>query len=407
MSLSIAMILDKPFPIDPRVENEALKLIEAGYDVHLLCFKSPEHSLSKEVYKGIKVSRIELPNILYKLSALAYTLPLYHRFLKKRITKFIEEIRADVIHIHDLPPARSVFWANRSLQKTIVLDLHENRPEIMKEYAHVQRFPGRILINPSTWKKFERRYMQKADHTVVVTKEAKEYYLLTNKIEDHKIVVVPNSVSQNFSRKSKVDDSIGSRYSNDYVLIYIGDTGWRRGIQTVIRAIPIIKKQISNIKLIILGTSKDRYRLEELAKKQGVTDNVEFLGWINQDEFPSYIRVAKVGLCPILRNVHHDTTYANKLFQYLSLGVPILVSDCTAQRNLTIDYHVGKVHEADNHKDFAETLLEIAAEADNYDQYSKNAISSMQSELSWEHLSVDLIKLYRSIETKATNPPPN
>ena len=44
-----------------------------------------------------------------------------------------------------------------------------------------------------------------------------------------------------------------------------------------------------------------------------------------------------VCISPLLRNLHHDTTYANKIFQYMALAKPLLVSDATAQKNIILE----------------------------------------------------------------------
>ena len=74
--MKIGMILDKPFPPDPRVENEALTLIEAGYEVFLFCL-TYKNDKTSETYKGIQLRRYSSGKIEYKLSALSYTLPFY------------------------------------------------------------------------------------------------------------------------------------------------------------------------------------------------------------------------------------------------------------------------------------------------------------------------------------------
>ena len=38
-SMKIGMILDAKFPPDPRVENEAVSLINAGHEVFIFCLK--------------------------------------------------------------------------------------------------------------------------------------------------------------------------------------------------------------------------------------------------------------------------------------------------------------------------------------------------------------------------------
>ena len=83
----------------------------------------------------------------------------------------------EVLHIHDIQVAQALFMANKSLNLPIVLDLHENRPEIMKYYAHVQSFWGKLLIFPNRWKSFEYRIIKKADAVILITEAAKQYYL--------------------------------------------------------------------------------------------------------------------------------------------------------------------------------------------------------------------------------------
>ena len=54
--MRIGMILDKTFPPDPRVENEAISLIEKGNEVFLFCLKY-DQNMDDVLIKGIKVKR--------------------------------------------------------------------------------------------------------------------------------------------------------------------------------------------------------------------------------------------------------------------------------------------------------------------------------------------------------------
>ena len=56
-SLKVGMILDQDFPPDDRPEKEALSLINAGYEVHLLCYTATQKAL-KENYKGIQKDKV-------------------------------------------------------------------------------------------------------------------------------------------------------------------------------------------------------------------------------------------------------------------------------------------------------------------------------------------------------------
>ena len=69
----------------------------------------------------------------------------------------------------------------------ITLDLHENRPEIMKSYKHVNSFFGKIFISPARWKIAEEKFVKSANKVIVVTKHAKKELLSRVKIDQEKI----------------------------------------------------------------------------------------------------------------------------------------------------------------------------------------------------------------------------
>ena len=144
--MRIGMLLDNSFPPDSRVENEAVSLIRAGHEVHLfsLCYKQKQPL--QEVYNGIQVHRYPVGKLLYKFSALAYTLPVYHFFVQSRIADFIRKNNLEALHIHDMMLAKAAFDANKKFDLPTVLDLHENRPEIMRHYRWVNNLSGRLLV---------------------------------------------------------------------------------------------------------------------------------------------------------------------------------------------------------------------------------------------------------------------
>ena len=99
--MRIGMILDKVFPPDPRVENEASALINAGHEVFLFCLKY-NNEPDNEKINGVQVKRYSSNKLEYKFSALAYTFPFYTNAMAKKITQFLFEHKISAIHIHDM-----------------------------------------------------------------------------------------------------------------------------------------------------------------------------------------------------------------------------------------------------------------------------------------------------------------
>ncbi|MFK5879721.1 MAG: glycosyltransferase family 4 protein [Flavobacteriaceae bacterium] len=396
--MRIGMILDLPFPPDPRVENEAVSLINSGHEVFLFCLTYDKNE-GDSIINGIEVHRYLSNKLEYKLSALAYTFPYYAKLMKSKIHHFLVDNKIDTIHIHDIQIAESVFKANKKLHLPVVLDLHENRPEIMRFYQHLQKFPGKQLISTKKWKKQEEKFIRDADRVVVVTEESKDEIVLRTQKKASEIVVVPNTVRKSFYQNPKINPKIISKFKGRFVLLYIGNTGLRRGLETVIESLKLLNDKIPNILLVIVGKSSDDEYLKGLIAKNNLENHVVFEGWQDQSLFASYIMSSAICVSPLHRNQHHDTTYANKIFQYMSFAIPILVSDATAQKNLVESTNSGLVHQEKSTEDFADKVVQLFEDKSLRTALGENGKQFIVEEFSWEKTSEKLIQLYSELKT--------
>lgn len=389
------MILDKTFPPDPRVANEAISLIKNGHEVFLFCLKYADEP-KNETINGIQVKRYKSNKFIYKSSALAYTIPIYSKLLVKKIYHFLVKNAIEVIHIHDIQIAEAVLTANKKLNLKTVLDLHENRPEIMKFYPHLQKFPGKFLISSIKWKTKEEEFIKKADAVVVVTEESKEEIVSRVGKDSQSIVVVPNTVHKSYFTKAEINQSIIEKYKHNFVLLYVGDTGLRRGLQTAIESVAVLKDKIPSIKLVIVGSNTSDIFLKQQVEDLDIEKFVDFEGWQNEKLFPSYILASSVCISPLHRNLHHDTTYANKIFQYMSFGKPLLVSDALSQKNIVEKANAGLVHKAENVIDFTEKVLELFYVKVLQAKFGESGKAFIENEFNWEKTSEKLIELYQN-----------
>jgi len=391
----ICMILDKDFPPDIRVEKEIHTLQNAGFRVTLITI-SYKRNKRHENIGGINVYRIFGDKFLYQISALAFTFPLFHYLIYKKVKGIIKDFSPDFLHVHDMVIAPAIFKASSKLNIPIVLDLHENRPAIMQLYAHVKQFPGKYLINLDTWKKSQSLLQKRANRLILVTDEAKNHAVKREGIEENKIYVVPNTVEKNFSLSLSDSAVIKEKFKGKFCVLYFGDTALRRGTDDIIQAMSLLKDQIRNLHAIIVGKGSEDHKLLALANELKVLDMISFEGWQDVRNLKAYAKVSSIGICPFKRNLHHDTTFANKLFQFMGLGLPLLVSDCPAQVHVVEKYNCGLVHQAGNPRDIANKILQLNKDRRLRDKLGGNGIVAIKKELNWEKTSTSLIKLYNS-----------
>lgn len=395
--MKIGMILDAPFPPDPRVENEAVSLVNNGHEVFLFCLKYANEK-SSEIINGIHIKRYSSNKLEYKLSALAYTIPLYSFLMKKKISKFIAETNIEALHIHDIRIAEAVYNANKKHQLPVVLDLHDNMPEVIKLYPHLQKFPGKYIISPKKWKLKEEEFIRKADKVITVSPEFLEMLATRLQSEKEKLILVPNTIRKSFFEEYTVNKTILEKYKNNFVLLYLGDTHVRRGLQTAIASITKLKEKIPNIKLVIVGKNTTDTILKQQVKDLQLENYVDFEGWQDVSLFQSYILASEICISPLHRNLQHDVAYANKIFQYMSFAKPLLVSDAIAQKKLVEKVDAGLIHKEKNIDDFSNKVLALYKSKPLRTELGNNGKEFVQNEFCWEETSKKLINLYNNLK---------
>lgn len=394
--MKVGMILDATFPPDPRVENEAVSLVDKGHEVFLFCLTYGDQKKTEDV-NGIQVQRYLSNTLEYKLSALAYTIPVYTFLMQKKIVSFIKTHAIEALHIHDMRIAQAVLNANKNFKLPIVLDLHDNMPEVMKLYPHLQKFPGKYIISPKRWKQKEEEFIERANKVIVVSPEFLSTLEKRIPAASNKLVLVPNTIRDSFFEDYLVEETIINKYKNNFVLLYLGDTHLRRGLQTAIASLQKISEIIPEIKLVIVGKSSTDSVLKQQAQGLNVEQFIDFEGWKNVSLFQSYILSSDICISPLHRNLQHDVAYANKIFQYMSLGKPLLVSDATAQKKLIEKTKSGLVHKEKDVEDFSRKIVTLYHDASLRKELGEHGKKFVRNDFSWEQTSKNLINLYNTL----------
>ncbi len=397
--MRIGMILDKEFPTDPRVEREATTLSEAGHEVILfnVSFGS-NRDLGIFDYSNFKVYHVNVPKFVFKWSALIFKVPVYNYFILAKIRQFIDEVKPDILHVHDMVISWPTLKLAKELNLKTVVDLHENRPVIMREYGGFKNPIKRWLIGLKKWDFFQNEIIKQADEVIVVTELAKKAISVDIK-NPEAIHVVPNTLNPEDVLNSPLDQQITDRFKGKFNLFYFGDTGLRRGTDLIIYSLPRLVKIIPNIHLIMVGNSSEDVKLRKLAKKLKVASYISFEGYQGIQKFRSYGAAADVCLSPLTRNKHHDTTYANKLFQYMAIEKAQVVSNCTAQKDLMEKSGAGLVFNARSTKEFIDCVERLFLYPSLAKELGQNGRAYLEK-YNWKNQSENLLEIYSDRTSK-------
>jgi len=82
------------------------------------------------------------------------------------------------------------------------------------------------------------------------------------------------------------------------ILLTVGRMQKRKGQDTVIRALTIIKEKFPNIKYIVVGSGKEYSYLQKLADEQKMSDAVIFTGRVSDKDLPVYYAACDIFIMP-------------------------------------------------------------------------------------------------------------
>jgi len=365
--MKILMVLTGSFPTDSRVEKEANSLSEDGHDVHIICYASGDRPLYEKT-KTFTIHRVKYTDFfIKKISALALIVPFYFIGWKKQIKKLHETYSFEAIHIHDLPLSKVGYYFKRKYGLKLICDQHEFYSNWIKETAHMNTFLGKIISRLSDWESYEKKYLNLADLVITVADPLKENYITQHKIHKEKIITIPNTPSKKTYKLQNVDQRIIEEYRNDFVLFYAGGIDVLRGIDTAIIALKDLKEQIPNIKLVLCGRITKPYDPFKTAKKYGVSELIDFKGWMDEEQLPSYIAASKICFfTPPANRDEINKTIATKIYQYAIMQKPVIVSDAKMMKEFVEGNGLGISVETNNSKQFASAVLKIANNTDQY-----------------------------------------
>jgi len=395
--MKILMILDKPFPTDVRVENEALTLLKAGHSVGLLSI-APYTKNEIVDYKGIKVIRVAVSNFQSKkMHGLAAMIPWMDRFIAKKVKKIFRNEKYDAIHFHDL----HLFGAARLIRKNtdayLIGDMHENYVEVIKDYEWATKFPNRLIISHKKWARKEIEWLGDMDKLITVSQGIKDR-IISKGVPQKDVLLVPNTISTTLFDGYAIDEIITERMQSSFNLIYVGGFVSNRGLEHVIEGMKELQKFADDIRLILVGDGDIRHKLEKLVDNNNLIEVVKFEGWHDQDKIKSYLSNAEVGLVPFKRTPQTDNSSSNKLFQYMYYELPILGTNCTSVKKLVEQENCGIIYESDNTETFIESVKKLYTDSELRKNLGSNGKKAVLEKYSWEITTGDMVEMYNSLE---------
>jgi len=144
----------------------------------------------------------------------------------------------------------------------------------------------------------------------------------------------------------------------------------------------------THVRLHLRGIMRQPYaeELKQLARRHGVEDRVHFLPLAHSTEMARLAACHDVGLALELNEpFHRSICLTNKIFVYLLAGLPVLLSDTPAQRQLSEQLGVvGPLVKLEDTRAMAVTLDQLLSDSGKYNQLRLAAWQLGQERYNWD-----------------------
>jgi glycosyltransferase involved in cell wall biosynthesis len=188
------------------------------------------------------------------------------------------------------------------------------------------------------------------DSIIAVSRSIAEHINKVYNVEARKIILIPNAIPKLKLTYNK--QSIRNKLSiktREKIILFVGRLSVQKSVDVLIKAINIVKNDIDELKLILIGDGTRRSDLERMTSQYGIEKKVCFLGTI-MDPYPYFFSADLFVLPSAFEGL---PTVILEAFQ---LGLPVLASQIDGVNDLIIDGENGMLFEPGNSNDRANKI---------------------------------------------------
>lgn len=352
-------------PFDVRIFHKECKtLAEAGYEVTLIA----PHDKA-EVVNGICIEPVTKNDSR-----------------RRRMTRTVWEVYrkalhnpAQIYHFHD-PELLPVGVLLKLAGKCVIYDAHEHvADDVLIKYWIHPRMRGLISASSGAVEGLAARTL---DAIIAATPT------IAVRFPPSKRVLV-----QNFPMTGELVNGTELRYlEREPLALYLGSLTEVRGAREMIAAAHCLPRRLG-AKLLLLGDITPSSLERELKDMPGWAQ-VEYLGFQGRSDVAHALARARVGLVVL----HPVPSYLNsqpiKLFEYMSAGIPVIVSNFPAFRELIESVGCGLSVDPMNPGEIAEAVTWILDHPLEAEMMGKRGQAAVLSTYNWDSQAENLLDLY-------------
>ncbi len=362
------------------------ELVKRGHHITIICHNH-EQGYKEEKMDGMIVKRVPLENQFLSSP--------FSSNLKKKVYEELKSKKYDIIHTH-IPSPFPAFCAARASRKfriPLVLTYHNDIGGL--------NFISSVLA--FDWNLTFGNYILASCSRIFATTPIYPQISPWLKMHKSKIVIVPNGVNLETynpkNSKNKKAIAIKNKYKGKKIVFFVGSMGVYKkckGIDYLIKSAVHIKQKTNDFVIVIGGKGKLREHYIEMAKKLGVDDVVDLIGYISDSDMPYYYGAADLTVLP---SINKWEGFGIIIMESLATKKPVIGSNIGG-----IPYAVGDgglLAEPKDEKDLAEKIIKIITNDNLAKKYAEQGYKRVKKMFQWKNIAKTQEGFYKEVVKEA------
>lgn len=362
------------FPFIGGVENYAYNLskemVKLGHSVKVICANEPWMVADAEI-DGIKIKRLSY------IGKLGNT-----NIMPKFFTNIVQE-KFDLIHTYfpsPWSPDVSAFVGKIKKKPTVLSYCND----IITDY-HLEGFIAKTYN--TTLLRFT---LKLADKIIILQPNyiTQSSYLKPYK---NKIECIPVGVDTKKFEPTRIEKH------NENVLFFLSvldESHQYKGLNYLLRALRIVKKDVKDVTLIIGGGGKLQKYYKEMADSLGIKNSVKFVGVIPDDEIVEYYNKCDVFVLP---SSEKQEGFGIVLLEALACKKPIVSTEIVGIAKDVKERNVGRIVAPKDVTGLARGIVEILSDKENAKRMGKEGRELIEEKYSWKVIGKIFERVYLSL----------
>lgn len=345
--------------------KQCTTLAEGGHDVTLIACPA-------KVDGGkVKIIQVEPPQS--RISRM-----LFHSY---RVYKLAKSQNADIYQFHDaelLPYAMLLKWQGRK----VVYDSHECLVEdlVTKEWI------PRLLREPMAGllKRIEDFVGSRIDAIIAATPHISKRFQPVN---------ARTTTINNYPLASEFNIEKGNEEFVRDGICYVGAISFVRGIIPLLDSLDEVD---GNVRFRLAGLFAD-INVERACRTHRNWGRVEFYGQTDRTGVADIYRRSFAGVVNFLPAPNHIHSQPNKLFEYMSAGIPVISSNFPLWRSVIEEGDCGRCVNPASPSELAGAINDLANDPAARRRMSENGRKLIAERFTWEREGHSLLQLYAQL----------